>query len=80
MQEIVVVIGPGQIGLAIARRIGAGKHILLADSHEENAKAAAEIFANAGFDVSTAVVDVSSPEAVHALAAKRRVGGVDGSG
>jgi NAD(P)-dependent dehydrogenase (short-subunit alcohol dehydrogenase family) len=67
MKEIVVVIGPGQIGQAIARRIGSGKHVLLADMREENAKAAAEIFANAGFEASTAVVDVSSRDAVHAL-------------
>lgn len=31
MKNIVVVIGPGQIGQAIARRVGAGKHVLLAD-------------------------------------------------
>jgi NAD(P)-dependent dehydrogenase (short-subunit alcohol dehydrogenase family) len=68
MKQIVVVIGPGQIGQAIARRIGFGKHILLADMREQNAKAAAEVLANAGFDASTAVVDVSSPEGVQALA------------
>ena len=39
-----------------ARRIGFGKHVLLADKREENARAAAEIFADAGFDASTAVV------------------------
>ena len=30
--EIVVVIGPGQIGQAIARRVGFGKHVLLAEN------------------------------------------------
>ena len=30
-KEVVVVIGPGQIGQAIARRVGFGKHVLLAD-------------------------------------------------
>jgi NAD(P)-dependent dehydrogenase (short-subunit alcohol dehydrogenase family) len=66
-REVVVVIGPGQIGQAIARRAGAGKHVLLADQREDNAKAAAEVMANAGFDVSVATVDVSSRDAVRAL-------------
>lgn len=70
MKEIVVVIGPGQIGQAIARRIGFGKHILLADMREANAKAAVETFTNAGFEATSAVVDVSSREAVHALVDK----------
>jgi NAD(P)-dependent dehydrogenase (short-subunit alcohol dehydrogenase family) len=41
---------------------------VLADLHENNAAAAAEVLANAGFDVSTAAVDVASRESVHALA------------
>ena len=45
----------------------AGKRVLLADLHLKNADAAAEVFANAGFDVGTATVDVSSRESVHAL-------------
>jgi NAD(P)-dependent dehydrogenase (short-subunit alcohol dehydrogenase family) len=68
MNEVIVVMGAGQIGQAIARRISAGKHVLLADLHQENADAAAEVFANAGFDASTATVDVSSRESLHALA------------
>jgi NAD(P)-dependent dehydrogenase (short-subunit alcohol dehydrogenase family) len=68
VSDVVVVIGAGQIGQAIARRISAGKHVVLADLHQENAAAAAEVLANAGFDVSTAIIDVSSRESVHALA------------
>jgi NAD(P)-dependent dehydrogenase (short-subunit alcohol dehydrogenase family) len=68
MSDVTVVIGAGQIGQAIARRVSAGKHVLLADLHKANADAAAEVLANAGFDVSTATVDVSSRESVHALA------------
>jgi NAD(P)-dependent dehydrogenase (short-subunit alcohol dehydrogenase family) len=68
MSGVTVVIGAGQIGQAIARRVSAGKHVLLADLHKANADAAAEVLANAGFDVSTATVDVSSRESVHALA------------
>lgn len=68
MSEVTVVIGAGQIGRAIARRVSAGKHVLLADLQKADADAAAEVLANAGFDVSTATVDVSSRESVHALA------------
>jgi NAD(P)-dependent dehydrogenase (short-subunit alcohol dehydrogenase family) len=67
MENVIVVIGPGQIGQAIARRVGIAKHILLADLRRENAEAAAEVMANAGYEVSVATVDVSSREAVHAL-------------
>ena len=67
MDSVIVVIGPGQIGQAIARRVGVAKHILLADVREENANAAAETLGNAGYEVSVATVDVSSREAVHAL-------------
>ena len=67
MSDVIIVIGPGQIGQAIARRVSAGKHVLLADLHQANADAAAEVLADAGFDVSTATVDVSSRESVHAL-------------
>ena len=70
MLDVVVVIGPGQIGQAIARRVGVGKHIVLADMREENANAAATVMANAGYEVSVSTVDVSSREAVHALAQK----------
>jgi threonine dehydrogenase-like Zn-dependent dehydrogenase len=65
--EIVVVIGPGQIGQAIARRVGFGKHVLLADKRQESANAAAEVLANAGYDVTVKTVDVSSREDVRAL-------------
>ena len=67
MKEVVVVIGPGQIGQAIARRVSFGKHVLLADQKQENAKAAAEVLSNAGYDVSVATVDVSSRKDVQAL-------------
>jgi len=67
MRNIVIVIGAGSIGQAIARRVSAGKHILLADLREENAKAVAKVLEDAGFEVSTAQVDVSSRASVHAL-------------
>jgi NAD(P)-dependent dehydrogenase (short-subunit alcohol dehydrogenase family) len=67
MTEVIVVIGAGSIGQAIARRVSAGKHVLLADLRQENADAAAEVLSNAGFEVNTAIVDVSARESVHAL-------------
>jgi NAD(P)-dependent dehydrogenase (short-subunit alcohol dehydrogenase family) len=67
MTNVVVLIGAGQIGKAIARRVGAGKHVVLADLRLEQADAAAQIFRDAGFDVTTASVDVSSRDAVQAL-------------
>jgi len=67
MTDVVVVIGAGSIGQAIARRIGAGKRVLLADLKQENADAAANVLRDAGFEAATAVVDVSSRDSVHAL-------------
>lgn len=67
MQDVVVAIGAGQIGQAIARRVGVGKHVLLADLHQDNAAAAAEVLLTVGYQASAATVDVSSRQAVHAL-------------
>ena len=67
MGEVIVVIGAGLIGQAIARRVGSGKHTVLADLHQENADAAADIMRNAGFDVSTASVDIASRQSIQAL-------------
>ncbi len=69
MKKIIVVIGAGSIGQAIARRISAGKHILLSDLKKENADAAAKTLSDAGFDISTAAVDVSSRSSVQQLVA-----------
>jgi NAD(P)-dependent dehydrogenase (short-subunit alcohol dehydrogenase family) len=66
-RNVIVVVGPGLIGQAIARRVGVGKHVLLADLRQDNANAAAEVLSNAGYDVSVAAVDASSREDVHAL-------------
>src|SRR5271170_7362057 len=67
MRNVILVIGAGSIGQAIARRVSAGKHVLLADLREENAEVAAEVLRDAGFEVSTATVDASSRQSVHAL-------------
>ena len=68
MEKVIVVIGAGSIGQAIARRVSAGKLVLLADLKEENAAAAAKTLSDAGFLVTTATVDVSKRVSVHALA------------
>ena len=79
MPNVIVLIGAGQIGQAIARRVGVGKHVVLADMRPENANAAAEVMSNAGYDVSVATVDVSSRDAVHALVAtSTKLGDVTG--
>jgi NAD(P)-dependent dehydrogenase (short-subunit alcohol dehydrogenase family) len=67
MNNVIVVIGAGSIGQAIARRISSGKHVLLADLRQDNVDAAAKVLSDAGFGVRTAIVDVSSRTSVHAL-------------
>ena len=79
MKDVIVVIGPGQIGQAIARRVSVGKHVILADLREENAAAAAKVMDEAGYDVSTATVDASSREAVRSLVEKAaKIGDITG--
>jgi NAD(P)-dependent dehydrogenase (short-subunit alcohol dehydrogenase family) len=67
MPQVIVVIGAGQIGQAIARRVGVGKHVVLADMRPDNANASAAVLANAGYEVSVATADASSMEAVRCL-------------
>ncbi|MFS0737120.1 SDR family oxidoreductase [Sphingomonas sp. 1P06PA] len=67
MKDVIVVVGAGPLGQAIARRVGSGKRVLLADVREETAKAAAEAFLDAGFDASATVVDIASRESIEAL-------------
>jgi NAD(P)-dependent dehydrogenase (short-subunit alcohol dehydrogenase family) len=64
---VIVVIGAGSIGQAIARRVGVGKQVLLADLRRENAETAADVLGNAGYEASVATVDVSSRADVQAL-------------
>ena len=79
MTKVVVVIGAGLIGQAIARRVSVGKHVVLADLRTETAEAVATILGDAGFEVSTATVDVSSRASVAALVKTATViGEIDG--
>ena len=78
-ENIIAVIGAGSIGQAIARRVGAGKHILLADIRQENNDAAAKVLNEAGFIVSTAIVDISSKQSVQSLVNKvSSMGNIEG--
>ena len=67
MNKVVVVIGTGLIGQAIARRVSVGKHVVLADLRIETAEAVAKVLSDAGFEVSNTAVDVSSRLSVEAL-------------
>lgn len=67
-KSVIVLMGAGSIGQAIARRVAIGKHILLADVHEDNAQAAMDRLLDAGYQVSAATVDVASRDSVQALA------------
>src|SRR5919199_965192 len=66
--RVVVVIGAGGIGQAIARRQASGNTLLLADRNQTTLAAAAETLQAAGHTVTTRPVDVASRESVHAFA------------
>ena len=60
MKDIMILTGAGQIGMAIARRMGYGKKIFVGDKKIENANTVARIMNEAGFDVTPLEVDISS--------------------
>ena len=68
MKEVIVLVGTGSIGQAIARRVSAGKHVVLGDLKLEAALSAAKIFEGAGFETSTIAVDISNRESILKLA------------
>ncbi len=65
-----LVTGAGQISLAIARRIGYGKRIVLGDKNINNAQKIADIMTNAGFDAVPFAMDLSSRESIQAMIAE----------
>ena len=69
-KEVMIVTGAGQISMAIARRMGYGKKIILGDKKENNAQAIAEIMNRAGFDVD---------ESLHSLPARLEILSVAGA-
>ncbi|AWV29890.1 SDR family oxidoreductase [Limosilactobacillus fermentum] len=69
-KEVMIVVGAGQILLVIARRMGYGKQILLGDKSEGNAKAIGKVLEEAGFDVTTTVMDLSDRASIQAMVKK----------
>jgi len=69
-KEIMLVTGAGQISMAIARRIGFGKKIILGDKKIANANAIAKIMNEAGYDVVPFEMDLSSRESILAIIAE----------
>ena len=69
-KDVMIVTGAGQISMAIARRMGYGKKIILGDKNENNAQAVAEIMNQAGFDVVPFVMDMSSRTSIQAMVQK----------
>lgn len=69
-KEVMIVVGARQILLAIARRMGYGKQILLGDKSEGNAKAIGKVLEEAGFDVTTTVMDLSDRASIQAMVKK----------
>jgi NAD(P)-dependent dehydrogenase (short-subunit alcohol dehydrogenase family) len=63
-KEIIVLTGAGQLGMAIARRMGHGKKIFVADWKLENANAIAKTMEEAGFDVAPFKVDISDRKSI----------------
>lgn len=70
MKNIMLWAGAGQIGMAIARRMGAGMKIIVGDKKIENAQAIASIMNGAGFDVTPMEMDLSSRDSIKALIAE----------
>ncbi|URZ07035.1 SDR family oxidoreductase [Clostridium felsineum] len=69
-KEVIVLTGAGSIGLAVVRRIGVGKHIVVADVYLKNAEEVARILYNSGFESSAFFVDISSKESILSLIKK----------
>lgn len=69
MKNVMLWAGAGQIGMAIARRMGTGMKIVVGDKKLENAQAIAKTMNEAGFDVVPMEMDLSSRESIQNLIA-----------
>ena len=75
MKDVMLLTGAGQIGMAIARRMGYGKKIVVGDKSIENAKTIAATMNGAGFDVIPMEMDLSSrPSILNIIAEARKYG------
>ncbi len=63
-KDVMLLIGAGQIGMAIARRLDADKKIIIGDKNLHNAQAIAQTMTNAGFDVEAIEMDLSSRDSI----------------
>lgn len=63
-KDVIILTGAGQLGIAIARRMGYGNKVLVADWKFENARAISKTMEEAGFDVKPLTVDISSKDSV----------------
>ena len=72
MKDVMILTGAGQIGMAIARRMGCGMKIVIGDKKPENAQSIAEIMNNAGFDAVAMEMDLSSRDSILNLIAKAK--------
>ena len=70
MKDVMLVMGAGQISMAIARRVGFGMKIILGDRNKENADTIAKIMNDAGFDVVPLEADLSSRESIREMIAE----------
>ncbi len=71
-KDVMILTGAGQIGMAIARRVGYGMKIVIGDKSIDNANAIAGIMNNAGYDAVPVAMDLSSRESVMSLVATAR--------
>ena len=69
-KDVMLVTGAGQISMALARRVGFGKKIVLADKNPKNCETVAKIMNDAGYDVEPFVMDLSSRESILAMIKK----------
>ena len=75
MKDVMILTGAGQIGMAIARRMGYGMKIVIGDKKPENAEAVSKIMNDAGFDAVAVEMDLSSRESIKSLIAKAKTYG-----
>ena len=71
-KEVLLLTGAGQIGMAIARRIGFGKKIVLGDKSMANAEAVARIMNEAGYDVTPVGMDLGDRASILNIIAEAR--------
>lgn len=72
MKDVMILTGAGQIGMAIARRMGYGMKVIVGDRRMENAEAVTGIMNKAGFDAEAVEMDLSSRESVRGLISMAR--------